>query len=90
VAISENLRTGRGGGQSRAREPIAASRTPLWLLSGWGCRGRRLSRLGESPSLAISCLPTGNNSHKRVLGSDPKDEAITSVFAHMGTRPAQD
>ena len=22
---------------------IAASRTPLWLLSGWGCRGRRLS-----------------------------------------------
>src|ERR1017187_6225523 len=24
---------------------IAVSRTPLWLLSGWGCRGRRLSRL---------------------------------------------
>jgi hypothetical protein len=23
---------------------IAASRTPPWLLSGWGCRGRRLSR----------------------------------------------
>jgi NAD-dependent deacetylase len=23
---------------------IAASRTPLWLASGWGCRGRRLSR----------------------------------------------
>src|SRR5450755_2898990 len=23
---------------------IAVSRTRLWLLSGWGCRGRRLSR----------------------------------------------
>src|SRR5438094_1989447 len=23
---------------------IAASRTPPWLLSGWGCLGRRLSR----------------------------------------------
>jgi len=23
---------------------IAASRTPLWLLLGWGCRGQRLSR----------------------------------------------
>jgi hypothetical protein len=22
----------------------AASRTPLWLASGWECRGRRLSR----------------------------------------------
>jgi hypothetical protein len=21
--------------------PTVASRTPLWLLSGWGCRGRR-------------------------------------------------
>src|ERR1035441_3148378 len=25
---------------------IAASRTPPWLVSGWGCRGRRLSRAG--------------------------------------------
>ena len=23
---------------------ILVSRTPLWLASGWGCRGRRLSR----------------------------------------------
>ena len=23
---------------------IAASRTRPWLVSGWGCRGRRLSR----------------------------------------------
>ncbi len=28
---------------------IAASRTPLWLPSGWGCRGRRLSKASENP-----------------------------------------
>jgi hypothetical protein len=27
----------------------AASRTPLWLVSGLGCRGRRLSRGSENP-----------------------------------------
>jgi len=26
------------------RQATAASRTPPWLPSGWGCRGRRLSR----------------------------------------------
>src|SRR5882762_9205303 len=28
---------------------IAASRTPPWLASEWGCRGRRLSRPRRSP-----------------------------------------
>ncbi len=30
----------------------------LWLLSGLGCRGRRLSRPRGSPSLVTSCLAT--------------------------------
>src|ERR1700691_4092688 len=29
---------------------IAASHTPLWLVSGWGCRGRGLSRARGRPS----------------------------------------
>src|SRR5690242_3286130 len=32
--------TDRQGGEAA----IAASRTRLWLVLGWGCRGRRLSR----------------------------------------------
>src|SRR5215471_17777732 len=28
---------------------IAASRTPLWLPSGWGCPGRRLSKARRNP-----------------------------------------
>jgi hypothetical protein len=31
-------------GRTYAVFAIAASRTPPWLASGWGCRGRRLSR----------------------------------------------
>ena len=27
------------------RQATSGSRTPLWLLSGWGCRDRRLSRV---------------------------------------------
>jgi hypothetical protein len=29
------------------RQATLASRTPPWLPSGWGCRGRRLSRGGR-------------------------------------------
>src|SRR5439155_26154428 len=40
---------------------IAISHTPPWLASGWGCRGRRLSRgrrsLGMRPSLWLYRLP---------------------------------
>jgi hypothetical protein len=32
------------GGAGSSKLLIAASRTPPWLASGWGCRGRRLSR----------------------------------------------
>jgi hypothetical protein len=31
-------------GRHHSRRTIAASRTQLWLASGWGCRDRRLSR----------------------------------------------
>ena len=33
---------------------IAISRTPPWLASGWGCRGRRLSRGQRSPGTHLS------------------------------------
>jgi hypothetical protein len=32
----------------------AASRTPPWLVSGWGCRGRRLSRVLRSLGMRSS------------------------------------
>src|SRR5579862_9358038 len=49
VAMGGNLRTVRGRGQSQRSRAIAGSRTRLWLASGWGCRGRRLSRGSGSP-----------------------------------------
>jgi hypothetical protein len=36
------------GRRQRARAAIAASHTQLWLASGWGCRGRRLSKGEDS------------------------------------------
>ena len=33
---------------------IATSRTPPWLPSGWGCRGRRLSRGRRNPGRQFS------------------------------------
>src|SRR5580700_6192045 len=33
------------GDEARLFLAIAASHTPLWLASGWGCRGRRLPRV---------------------------------------------
>jgi hypothetical protein len=43
---------------------IAASRTPPWLLSGWGCRGRRLSRgiMVTVPYCLDSCRRTTSES----------------------------
>src|SRR5207245_149057 len=35
--------------KSRLKTFIAALRTPPWLPSGWGCRGRRLSKARETP-----------------------------------------
>src|ERR1035437_10055877 len=47
---------------NRRSKAIAASRTRLWLLSGWGLRGRRLSRaersLGMHSSLWQCHLPS--------------------------------
>src|ERR1700747_3292178 len=39
---------------------IAVSRTPLWLPSGWGCRGRRLSKARRNPDTRLwpwQCRP---------------------------------
>src|SRR5215471_19898692 len=51
---------------------IATSHTPLWLASGWGCRGRRLSRASGSPDtllLLYWCRPA---ERKRVpVGDGP-------------------
>src|ERR1017187_2513123 len=43
---------------------IAASRTPPWLPSGWGCRGRRLSRGEEKLSKRE---PPGRGRHRHPL-----------------------
>ena len=36
---------------------IAASRSPPWLLSGWGCQGRRLSRGPGNPDTRFLLWP---------------------------------
>src|SRR6266700_3499073 len=46
---------GEWRGMSMSSEAAtSASRTPLWLLSGWGFRGRRLSKRTESPGIQPS------------------------------------
>jgi hypothetical protein len=52
------------GRTTRSAVFIAASRTPLWLASGWGCRGRRLSRGSGNP-----CRPQapGRGRHRHPL-----------------------
>jgi hypothetical protein len=45
--VKENWRSVHGGQYNEAGggpSVIAISRTPLWLASVWGCRGRRPSR----------------------------------------------
>jgi hypothetical protein len=65
---------------------IAASRTPPWLASGWGCRGRRLSRGqkssgGLATAAARLCAPVqqtvGRNVWDRVR-SQSSNPAATS------------
>src|SRR5690242_2395541 len=41
---------------SAMAQPIAAWRTPPWPASGWGCRGRRLSR--APGNLDMQCVPS--------------------------------
>jgi hypothetical protein len=41
--------------RSRLFPPIAAWRTRLWLLSGWECWGRRLSRGRGNPGKRCGC-----------------------------------
>src|SRR6266568_4112988 len=40
--------------KTELRQATAASRTPPWLASGWGCRGRHLSRGQRSPGTHLS------------------------------------
>jgi hypothetical protein len=42
ITLEKILNTGVTG--ERRVDPVAAPRIPLWLPSGWECRGRRLSR----------------------------------------------
>lgn len=44
VKLTETAETADQPGIAHVDLPATAtSRIPLWLLSGWGCRGRRLS-----------------------------------------------
>jgi hypothetical protein len=50
IASVDNSCASRSGMVGRSpRLLIAASRIPPWLPSGWGCRGRRLSRARGNP-----------------------------------------
>jgi serine/threonine protein kinase len=42
--VPDSLEHNKTSTPAALRPLIAASRTPPWLPSGWGCRGRRLSR----------------------------------------------
>src|ERR1700687_3878871 len=54
----------------------AASRTPPWLLSGWGCRGRRLSSMGKDGAGA-ECRNRRNRFY-----SDPWFCSARTLFWH--------
>jgi hypothetical protein len=65
------------GGASLAPSLLTStSRTPPWLLSEWGCRGRRLSRGRRSPDKQSSLWLYRPAAHRRVLNpSAPESKA---------------
>src|SRR5215469_340908 len=51
----------------------AISRIPLWLLSGWGCQGQRLSTAQENPDTQLGTWRCRPASRRRGLGRDGRE-----------------
>src|ERR1019366_2006852 len=79
---------------------IAASRTRLWLPSGWGCRGRGLSRGGENlcrrrgPARErhwrrlLAMFSTARHSHEPLPGA-PTLPSSSSRRCRCGREPSE-
>jgi serine/threonine protein kinase len=58
-------RNHRHEGNSLSENPTVDARTPLWLVSGWGCRGRRLSTTRRNPGTRYAPSPHRHPSRTR-------------------------
>src|SRR5437016_8783684 len=64
----------------------AASRTPPWLPSGWGCRGRRLSREQGSPDTLHGLWVYRLGERRREPGQDGRARRLASSLQRRDDR----
>jgi len=84
--ISEKRSAISGSYRWPSAAPTAASRTRLWLLSGWGCQGQRLSRGRGNPDMPCGLSACRPKEHMRGPNPNAPTQRQDRLEPHRGGR----